>query len=77
MVLAGSLVRNFGSVAGGVILRHIKPELQFPDPVPWSGAWGDAAITLAAALLVIAIQHWVSLHFPAFAASAGSGVAAR
>jgi ABC-2 type transport system permease protein len=76
MVLVSSLVLNFGCLLDGVILRRIKPVLRFPDPVPWSSAWHNAAATLAAALLVIAIQHWVSLRFPAFAASAGFGIAA-
>jgi ABC-2 type transport system permease protein len=76
MVLASSLVLNFGCLLDGVILRRIRPVLRFPDPVPWSGGWRNAAATLAAALLVIAIQHWVSLRFPAFAASAGFGIAA-
>jgi hypothetical protein len=76
MVMASSLLLNLGCLVDGVILRRIKPVLQFPDPAPWGSAWRSAAITLLAALLVIAIQHWVSLRFPAFAASAGFGIAA-
>ncbi len=76
MVLISSLLLNFGCLLDGLILRRIKPVLRFPDPVPWGSAWHNAAITVVAALLVIAIQHWVSLRFAAFAASAGFGVAA-
>jgi ABC-2 type transport system permease protein len=65
-----------GCLLDGVILRRIKPVLQFPDPVPWGGAWQHAAVTAVAALLVIAIQHWVSLRLPTFAASVGFGIAA-
>jgi ABC-2 type transport system permease protein len=71
-----SLVLNFGALLDGLILRRIKPALRFPDPVPWESVWHNAALTLTAALLVIAIQHWVSLRFPAFAASVGVGIAA-
>ena len=76
MVLLSSLMLQLGCLLDGVILRRIRPVLRFPDPIPWTGAFTAAAVTLTAALLVIAIQHWVSLRLPAFAASVGFGVAA-
>jgi ABC-2 type transport system permease protein len=76
MVFASSLILNYGCLLDGLILRRIKPELRFPDPVPWGSAWDNAALTAIAALLVIAIQHWVSLRFSSFAASTGFGIAA-
>jgi ABC-2 type transport system permease protein len=76
MTLVSSLVLTFGCVADGLILRRLQPALRFPDPAPWDRAWHFAAITFVAALLVLTIQHWVSLRFSSFAASAGFGVAA-
>lgn len=76
MVWISSLILNFGCIIDGLILRRLKPALRFPDPAPWGTAWHNALITLAAALLILAVQHWVSLRFPAFAGAAGFGVAA-
>ncbi len=76
MLLASSTVLNLGCVLNGVLLRALKPQLFFPGPLPWSTAWHNAWITGVTALLIVAIQHWVSLRFGAFAASAGFGIAA-
>ncbi len=76
MVGVSSFVLSFGSIAAGLLLRDVKPELLFPDPAPWGRAAQDAALTLVAALLVITIHHWVSLRFRTFAASIGFGISA-
>jgi hypothetical protein len=76
MVAVSSFVLTMGGVAGGLALRNVKPVLLFPGPAPWGRAAQDAALTLATALLIITIHHWVSLRFRTFAASIGFGISA-
>lgn len=76
MLVVSSVLLNLGCILDGVLLRTLQPRLLFPAPVPWAAAWQSAAITAMAALAIVAIQHWVSLRFSAFAASAGFGIAA-
>ena len=74
MVFVSSVVLSFGALASGLMLAWLKPELLFPAPLPWGQAWHNTLFTLGSALFIIAIQQWVSLRFPAFAASAGFGI---
>lgn len=76
MVFLSSALLNFGALASGLLLPRLKPELLFPAPLPWGRAWDYTAFTFVSALFVVAVQHWVSLRFPSFAASAGFGICA-
>ena len=74
MVFASSLILNFGVLLEGALLARLKPILLFPAPLPWAQAWQNTLFCLGSSLLMIAIQQWVSLRFPAFAAPAGFGI---
>lgn len=76
MVTLSSFVLSFGAILAGVALRALKPELQFPDPLPWSAAVKDARLATMAGLFLVAIHQWVSLRFASFAASVGFGISA-
>jgi len=76
MVFCSSAVMSFGTVLNGVLLHTLKPALQFPAPLPWGAAWHDTWLATVTALLLLTVQHWVSLRFSAFAASAGFGICA-
>ena len=74
MVFVSSAALNLGALGAGSLLEWLKPELRFPAPLPWGAAWNYTLYTMGSALFIITLQQWVSLRFPAFAASAGFGV---
>ncbi len=74
MVSVSSALLSYGSLAMGVLLRFLKPVLLFPAPLPWEMALHYAVTPMGAALLLIALQHWISLRFTSFAASVGLGI---
>lgn len=76
MVAVSSVVLAAGALGSGLLLRALKPQLLFPDPLPWAPFLRSAALATAASLLVVAIHHVLSLRLRTFAASAGAGVAA-
>ena len=76
MVTLSSYVLTFGTVCAGLALRTLKPELQFPAPLPWSTATHDALLASVAGLFLAAIHQWASLRFSSFAASVGFGMSA-
>lgn len=76
MVAISSVILAAGALGSGLLLRTLKPQLLFPDPLPWAPFLRGAGLATAASMLVIAIHHALSLRLRTFAASAGAGVAA-
>lgn len=76
MVSVSSMILSYGSVAVGLLLRVLKRELRFPAPIPWDVALHDAMAAMGTALLLVALQQWISLRFRSFAVSVGVGISA-
>jgi len=76
MVAASCFLLSFGAVLTGVLLRAVKPDLQFSGPLPWVTAIRDAGLAIMTGVFLVAIHHWVSLRFTSFAASVGFGMSA-
>jgi len=64
-----------GTFAAGRLLQLFRPELNFAPAIPWAALLLMTRI-LGLALLMIAIQHWVSLRWPSFTVAVGVGIAA-
>lgn len=62
-----------GTLASGAILRVVRPELKL-GALPLDPLLGPLASISVAALMGLAIQHWVSLRWPSFTAAIAFGM---
>ncbi|MDX2151778.1 MAG: ABC transporter permease [Bryobacteraceae bacterium] len=76
MVAAAQAVVASLTIGAGLLLRTLKPGLQFPDPIPFELVFGSSLRLYLSALLIVAIHHWVSLRWPSYAFSLGFGMCA-
>ncbi len=74
--MAGAHVVLFlGTMVSGSVLRQFAPDLKISALPMGVIAWPLLKIT-AAALMAVAIQHWVSLRWPLFIAAMGFAMCA-
>jgi hypothetical protein len=62
-------------IGGGTLLHVIRPRLHF-GPTPWGAAGLVHLKLLSATLLMITIQHWISLRWRNFTVAVSSGMLA-
>jgi lantibiotic transport system permease protein len=65
-----------GVVVAGLVLRRLRPELGFAQPVPFADLLVCAGRVLAASGLVLAVHTWMSLRWRSFAPVLALGILA-
>ena len=75
LVAIAHVVLFAGTMVSGLLLRQFAPDLKIVALPMGVVAWPLLKIT-AAALMAVAIQHWVSLRWPSFIAAMGFGMCA-
>lgn len=75
LVCLAHVVLFAGTMASGLLLRVVSPELKLTVLPMGVMAWPLVKVS-AAALMAVAIQHWVSLRWPSFVAAMGFGMCA-
>ena len=76
MIAVSSLVMAAGVLLDGATLPRVQPELTFAAPVPWLMILRVCSLTAGLALLMFAIQYWISMRWRSFSVAVGAGIVA-
>jgi ABC-2 type transport system permease protein len=74
MTVASMVILLGGIVAAGFVLPKLQPDLRFARAIPITQIAGRSAQVFGLALLLVAIQHWVSLRWRSFTVAIGVGI---
>ncbi len=75
LIGAGTLVLWLETIAAGLFLHTLKPEIATGTPVPAFGLLQPMALTFLIAWCIIAIHQFVALRWPSFTFAIGFGIA--
>jgi ABC-2 type transport system permease protein len=76
LAMLSTLILVIGVIVSGLVLPHLQNEATFNTPVPVIAIASQGFQMTALGFLALAIQHWVSLRWRAFAVSTGVGIVA-
>jgi hypothetical protein len=74
LAAASTLILSALTVAVGLALIRLRPELPHASAIPYVWILKHAALVWLAAGLIIAIHTWVSIRWPGFALALGAGI---
>jgi ABC-2 type transport system permease protein len=74
MAIASMVILVGGIVVAGLVLPKLQPDLRFAPVIPIAQIARKAAQVFGLALLLVAIQHWVSLRWRSFTVAIGVGI---
>ncbi len=75
LMLGAAFTLVLGLAASGEALHLLRPELGFGASVPWTPLLRLAALSSAAALLILSIHMWISSRWASMTVALGAGVA--
>jgi lantibiotic transport system permease protein len=74
LVAASALILCVLSVAVGIAVTHLRPELAHSGPVPYGWLAKYAVLIWLSAWLIIAIHTWISIRWSSLAVALGAGI---
>lgn len=74
LIAVSTVILWAGTIAAGLILQQVRPEIGNRGSVPWAAMLRMAMLTWLAAWLIISLQTWVSLRWRSFPLAVGVGM---